>query len=218
MSVVPKGFASEKARREYEEAAPVFKYQRAAERGVDVTSGIDPAIRAKVGLLNFNPDTAAYVMDELLRTSIPEGEVPEGIPYAANIEGVPSALVRQEDGGYRYHAIDPTGFDSGDLAEFAGELPQLALETADTLIARDPARSHTVTVTAQGTLAWDKDDVTLQQFINNLQQYKLQDPLGKILINGDEEASFSQAVYVFDEVRKAGFEKVWIETRVKPGN
>ncbi len=83
---------------------------------------------------------------------------------------------------------------------------------------RDPANSHTVTVTAQGTLAWDKDDVTLQQFINNLQQYKLQDPNGKILINGDEEATFSQAVYVFDEVRKAGFEKVWIETRVKPND
>lgn len=81
---------------------------------------------------------------------------------------------------------------------------------------RDPARSHTVTVTAQGTLAWDKDDVTLQQFINNLQQYKQQDPDGKILINGDKEASFSQAVYVFDEVRKVGFETVWIETRVKP--
>jgi len=83
---------------------------------------------------------------------------------------------------------------------------------------RDPSRSHTVTVTAQGTLAWDKDDVTLQQFINNLQQYKQQDPDGRILINGDEEASFSQAVYVFDEVRKAGFETVWIETRVKPGD
>ncbi len=91
------------------------------------------------------------------------------------------------------------------------------LPQTKTAQARDPARSNTVTVTAQGTLAWNKDDVTLQQFINNLQQYKLQDPSGKILINGDEEASFSQAVYVFDEVRKAGFEKVWIETRVKPG-
>lgn len=84
---------------------------------------------------------------------------------------------------------------------------------------RDVARSHTVTVTAQGTLAWDKDDVNLQEFISRLQQFKLQEPtLGKILINGDEEATFSQAVYVFDEVRKAGFEKVLIETRVRQGD
>jgi len=83
---------------------------------------------------------------------------------------------------------------------------------------RETSRSHTVTVTAQGTLAWDKDDVNLQQFISNLQQFKAQEPLGRILINGDEDASFSQAVYVFDEVRKAGFESVLIETRVRPGN
>ena len=128
--LMPKGFASQKAREEFEAASPAMKQHRAAQRGVDVTSGIDPTIRAKVGLLNFNQDTAAAVLDELIRTSIPEGEVPKGIPYAANIEGVPSALTRQEDGSYRYHAIDPVGFDSGDLLEFAGELPQIALETA----------------------------------------------------------------------------------------
>ena len=38
----------------------------------------------------------------------------------------------------------------------------------------------------------------------------------KILINGDENAPFNQAIYVFDEVRKAGIQKVLIETRVKP--
>ncbi len=80
---------------------------------------------------------------------------------------------------------------------------------------RDTAKSHTITVTAQGTLAWDKDDVNLQQFITNLQQFRLSEPTGRILINGDEGATFSQAVYVFDEVRKAGFEKVLIESRVK---
>ena len=38
----------------------------------------------------------------------------------------------------------------------------------------------------------------------------------RILINGDENAPFNQAIYVFDEVRKAGIQKVLIETRVKP--
>ena len=39
-----------------------------------------------------------------------------------------------------------------------------------------------------------------------------------MLINGDENAYFSQAIYAFDEARKAGFQKVLIETRLKqPG-
>ena len=126
----PQKFASEKARRNFEENSPVLKAERAAQRGVDVRSGINPAIRAKVGLLNFNPETAVFVLDELVRQGIPEGEVPKGVPAVANIEGIPSALTRQEDDSYRYHAIDPVGLDSGDLAEFAGELPQIAAEIA----------------------------------------------------------------------------------------
>jgi biopolymer transport protein ExbD len=83
---------------------------------------------------------------------------------------------------------------------------------------RDPANSVTITVTAEGTLAWDKDPVTLQEFLDRLQQYKLREANPKILINGDQEAMFSQAVYAFDEVRKAGISKVYIETLVQaPG-
>jgi len=83
---------------------------------------------------------------------------------------------------------------------------------------RDPANSVTITVTAEGTLAWDKDPVTLQEFLDRLQQYKLREANPKVLINGDQEAMFSQAVYAFDEVRKAGISKVYIETLVQaPG-
>ena len=38
---------------------------------------------------------------------------------------------------------------------------------------------------------------------------------GKILINGDENAYFSQVRYVFDQARMIGFEKVFLETRMK---
>jgi biopolymer transport protein ExbD len=71
----------------------------------------------------------------------------------------------------------------------------------------------TISVTDEGTLAWNKDLVTLDEFLIRLQQYHLQEPDGRILINGDERAFFAQAVYVFDEARKAGFLKVYIETR-----
>lgn len=80
---------------------------------------------------------------------------------------------------------------------------------------RDPAGSVTVTVTDEGTLAWNKDLVTLDEFLQRLQQFKASDPEGRILINGDERAFFAQAIYVFDEARKAGFTKVFIETRAR---
>jgi biopolymer transport protein ExbD len=81
--------------------------------------------------------------------------------------------------------------------------------------ARDTASTATVTVTEQGTLAWNKDFVDLGEFLNRLKAFKSTNPEGKILINGDENALFNAAIYVFDEARKAGFEKVMIETKVK---
>lgn len=90
------------------------------------------------------------------------------------------------------------------------------LPISSTSVPRDPAGTVTVSVTSDGTLAWNKDLVTLDEFLNRLVQYRLQEPDGRILINGDERAFFAQAIYVFDEARKAGFTKVFIETRVKP--
>lgn len=91
------------------------------------------------------------------------------------------------------------------------------LPVSSTSHPRDPAGTVTITVTAEGTLAWNKDPVTLDEFIARLQQYHLQEPDGRILINGDERAFFAQAIYVFDQARRAGFLKVYIETRVRAG-
>jgi len=90
------------------------------------------------------------------------------------------------------------------------------LPVSATSVPRDPAGTVTISVTADGTLAWNKDLVTLDEFLTRLVQFKQQEPDGRILINGDERAFFAQAIYVFDEARKAGFAKVFIETRVKP--
>jgi biopolymer transport protein ExbD len=91
-------------------------------------------------------------------------------------------------------------------------LPKTATSTP-----RDPSNSVTITVTAEGTLAWDKDLITLDEFLVRLQTYKNQmGPDARVLINGDEAAFFSQARYVIDEVRKSGITKVLIETRTKP--
>jgi biopolymer transport protein ExbD len=83
---------------------------------------------------------------------------------------------------------------------------------------RDPAGSVTISVTQEGTIAWDKDPVTLDEFLVRIKKFHIEHPEAdaKVLINGDENAMFSQAIYVFDEVRKAGIQKVLIETKVKP--
>jgi biopolymer transport protein ExbD len=88
------------------------------------------------------------------------------------------------------------------------------LPVSETSVPRDPAGTATISVTDEGTIAWNKDLVTLDDFLLRLQQFHAQDPDARILINGDERAFFAQAVYVFDEARKAGFTKVYIETRI----
>jgi biopolymer transport protein ExbD len=80
---------------------------------------------------------------------------------------------------------------------------------------RDPAGTVTVSVTDAGTIAWNKDYISLSEFIDRLRAYKAAEPEGRILINGDEEAYFNSALYVFDEARKTGFSKIFIETKVR---
>jgi biopolymer transport protein ExbD len=89
---------------------------------------------------------------------------------------------------------------------------KVTLPVSDTGIIRDPS-GVTISVTDEGALAWNQDLITLDEFQQRLVTYHQQDPDGRILINGDERAFFAQAIYVFDEARKAGFNRVFIETR-----
>lgn len=83
---------------------------------------------------------------------------------------------------------------------------------------RDPSGSATVTVKEDGTYAWNKDLVDVQEMENRLKAFHLEhpDPDSFILINGDQNAFFYQAIFAFDEARKAGIQKVKIETLVAP--
>ena len=84
---------------------------------------------------------------------------------------------------------------------------------------RDSAGTATISITPEGTIAWDKDPVAADEFLNRLKVFNASNPDGRYLINGDENASFSVAFgYVIDEIRKSGAKKVFIETHVKaPG-
>lgn len=81
---------------------------------------------------------------------------------------------------------------------------------------RDPGGSITVSVTEGGSIAWNKELITLDEFLQRIQAYKAATLEPRVLINGDERAFFAQAIYVFDETRKAGIQRVFIETRVRP--
>ncbi|HEY4301640.1 MAG TPA: biopolymer transporter ExbD [Candidatus Didemnitutus sp.] len=88
------------------------------------------------------------------------------------------------------------------------------LPSSATGIAHDP-KGATITVTSEGTLAWDKDPMTLDEFVARLPKYHSENPDARILINGDERAFFEQAIYVFDQARRAGFTRIFIDTHTK---
>jgi biopolymer transport protein ExbD len=89
------------------------------------------------------------------------------------------------------------------------------LPAAETGRPRDADGAVTLTVTADGAIAWDKALISLDEFIPRLQAWKQVEPDPRVLINGDESALFSQVRYVVDEVRKAGITKINIETRIR---
>jgi len=89
------------------------------------------------------------------------------------------------------------------------------LPSTNTSEPRDPGSSVTLTIRQDGTLGWDKEPITLDQFLIRLAAYKQTQDDPRVLINGDENAMFTQVRYVVDEVRKAGISKVLIETRIR---
>ncbi len=97
----------------------------------------------------------------------------------------------------------------------SGGLP-VVLPTAATSQPRDPTGAATVTLAADGELAWNKQTVTQEQFIAELQRYRQTAPNPRILLNGDEAAFFTQVRDVVDKIRRAGISKILVETRMTP--
>src|SRR5436189_4127610 len=53
---------------------------------------------------------------------------------------------------------------------------KVLLPQAETGLARDANGTVTISVTDTGTIAWDHDFISLQEFINRLKAYKLSEP------------------------------------------
>lgn len=89
------------------------------------------------------------------------------------------------------------------------------LPVATTSAAQDHKDYSIITVTAQKEIFFNKEKLDLEQLKARIEQVKAGNADPKIFINGDEQASFGQAVAVLDLVREQGISKVAIETKAK---
>ena len=71
----------------------------------------------------------------------------------------------------------------------------------------------TISVTAVGEIYLDKHKVSMSSLGAKLIPITANNPTVKVLITGDEDASFGTAIGVLDEVRKLGITTVSIRTK-----
>jgi len=91
---------------------------------------------------------------------------------------------------------------------------QVTLPTATQTEPRDPADTITISVTADGTIGWNKDVISPDEFITRLGVLRATAQNPRVLINADEDASYQSVFgYILNEVRKADIDHVYFETR-----
>ena len=76
----------------------------------------------------------------------------------------------------------------------------------------------TVYVTDEGGYIWQDEALTFEQLLTRMAKYRRDSPDPMILINGDENANWIQAVNILDEARRLNIDKVSIETQLKKRN
>jgi biopolymer transport protein ExbD len=76
-------------------------------------------------------------------------------------------------------------------------------------------KAVTLSVTDKGDIFFNKDKLTLAQLPLRLQAYKTTAKDPKVVINGEAGATWKQLVGVFDEAKKIGISKVYINTDKK---
>jgi biopolymer transport protein ExbD len=89
------------------------------------------------------------------------------------------------------------------------------LPAASTSAPQEHNDRTTISVTKDGDLFFNKDELQLDQLPARLQQLKSEQTDPKVFINGDEKAFFGAAVEVLDDLRQAGITKVAIDTKLK---
>jgi hypothetical protein len=127
------GMLVNRNQQEYEMSNNDFAaHNRAAEAGVDISTGLSSSIRAKASLVDFDPEMEALVInDELQKMYKAAGiVVPPDRPLTFIDEntGKPSFYRIDDNGQYRPTLIDPSGIDTGDFADMVGSGISMAAE------------------------------------------------------------------------------------------
>jgi biopolymer transport protein ExbD len=80
-------------------------------------------------------------------------------------------------------------------------------------VPRDPSNTVTISIPDGEGVGWNNELLSLGDFVNRLEDYKRQvgSEAARILISGDVNANFNAARYVFEQIKRAGIQKVMIE-------
>jgi biopolymer transport protein ExbD len=92
------------------------------------------------------------------------------------------------------------------------------LPTAATSKMQEPKSVITISINDQGEIFVDKQKYDLEGLASYLEGKKSPNEDLRVLINGDEKASFGKAIAVLDTVRKLGITKVSIRTKNASNN
>jgi biopolymer transport protein ExbD len=80
----------------------------------------------------------------------------------------------------------------------------------------NPKDMVTIQVSDQGNLYWNRELFDIEELEGRLDHYKQTAELPRILVAGDDRARWGVTVQVLDEIRRAGIDKVSMETRTRP--
>lgn len=90
------------------------------------------------------------------------------------------------------------------------------LPGADSAPRQDRTDTVTISVTENGTYAWNKETIDYSELPARFAQLKATQPDAKVIINGDNRVQLQSVVTILDEAQKAGLAKVVIQTTAKP--
>ncbi len=86
------------------------------------------------------------------------------------------------------------------------------LPSASSARADSSKPSVALSVTSEGRIYWNKEEVPMDSLAGRLQGLAASDPDAKVIINGDRKSDFGTVVAVLDAARKAGIKHTAIRT------
>jgi biopolymer transport protein ExbD len=89
------------------------------------------------------------------------------------------------------------------------------LPSASTAQPQDRVETHFVTLTRDGGIALDRRTIPASALEASLADLKAADPEPRLLINGDTDSSFGNAVLVLDTARRLGIRRIAIQTKAQ---